>query len=227
MHSFALRVAPLAVSYPWLPQSVLVYIGFLAVLYWAYKCVHLLRKNERGVIMRLGRFIDDCLAPRGPGFVLILWPADLLVRWRVAVGDENLIGKQGVWRGRLTKEQLGIVEIDGQDWGAVAGRDIPLGQNVCVAGMEGMNLVVEVGPNAKSPETLLDEEIERQLKLVKLVDDKNLGSERSVRATAHLELAKLYERKGDAEAARRHTSIAEKLEPNIRESFPGEQGKPS
>jgi len=203
------------------------YVLLVAAFFWTYKCVRFLHKNERGVVLRLGRIEGDCLAPLGPGFVLIFWPIDTLVRWKVVVGNENLLGKEGVWGGRLTKEQFGIVKIDGRDWGAVADHEIPLGQNVSVVGMEGINLLVEVGPNAKSPETLLDEEIARKLEWVKLLDDEKRGPHRGDLATEHFELAKLYERKGDSEAASRHYRVAEELRPNIRESSENEQGTPS
>jgi regulator of protease activity HflC (stomatin/prohibitin superfamily) len=55
----------------------LVAVGALVALLLAIKWINVLNEYERGVVFRLGRVLSQ---PRGPGFVLILWPVDRMVR---------------------------------------------------------------------------------------------------------------------------------------------------
>jgi regulator of protease activity HflC (stomatin/prohibitin superfamily) len=81
----------------------------LAIVIWTFLCVKILRKNERGIVVRLGILKTNPSAPLGPGFTWVLWPIDMLYRWKVVQGDENLTGAQGVWRGRLADGGYGVV----------------------------------------------------------------------------------------------------------------------
>jgi len=119
------------------------YVLQLALLLWGCMCIKFLRKNERGIVFRLGVLKVDPSTPLGPGLVLVVWPIDMMYRWKLLQGDENLTGAQGVWRGRLTNTGFGTVRIDGRDWAAVASREIPVGQSVWVVGNDGQNLRVE------------------------------------------------------------------------------------
>ena len=49
----------------------------LLVLFWAVRCVNILREYERAVVFRLGRVLSK---EKGPGLVLVLWPIDKIVR---------------------------------------------------------------------------------------------------------------------------------------------------
>jgi len=52
-------------------------IAILVVLIWLARSVNILREYERAVVFRLGRLIKN---EKGPGFVLILWPFETVVR---------------------------------------------------------------------------------------------------------------------------------------------------
>jgi regulator of protease activity HflC (stomatin/prohibitin superfamily) len=52
-------------------------IAILVLLLWLFKSVNILREYERAVVFRLGRLLEH---EKGPGFVLILWPVETMVR---------------------------------------------------------------------------------------------------------------------------------------------------
>ncbi len=52
-------------------------VGLIIALALVVKCLVLLRKDQRGVVFRLGRVLHGV---RGPGLVPVLWPIDRLVR---------------------------------------------------------------------------------------------------------------------------------------------------
>jgi regulator of protease activity HflC (stomatin/prohibitin superfamily) len=52
-------------------------IAVFIVLLWLLKSINILREYERAVVFRLGRLVKN---EKGPGFVLILWPFETMVR---------------------------------------------------------------------------------------------------------------------------------------------------
>jgi regulator of protease activity HflC (stomatin/prohibitin superfamily) len=56
-----------------LGAAVAVFVAFILLVKW----INILNEYERGVIFRLGRVLPK---PRGPGFVLVFWPIDRMVR---------------------------------------------------------------------------------------------------------------------------------------------------
>src|SRR5262245_47455819 len=57
----------------------LIWLGvvILLALIWLAKSINILREYERAVVFRLGRVLEH---EKGPGFVLILWPIETMVR---------------------------------------------------------------------------------------------------------------------------------------------------
>ena len=47
------------------------------VVLYTLSCIRILKEYERGVIFRLGRVLP---APKGPGFIMVFWPVDHMVR---------------------------------------------------------------------------------------------------------------------------------------------------
>ena len=47
------------------------------VVLYGLSCIRILNEYERGVIFRLGRVLP---APKGPGFIMVFWPIDRMVR---------------------------------------------------------------------------------------------------------------------------------------------------
>src|SRR5438105_2756272 len=52
-------------------------IPILVVAIWILNCVKILREYERGVVFRLGHVLER---EKGPGFVFIFWPIEIMVR---------------------------------------------------------------------------------------------------------------------------------------------------
>jgi regulator of protease activity HflC (stomatin/prohibitin superfamily) len=59
------------------PLSLGVIIAVLFALGLLAKWINILKEYERGVVFRLGRVLAK---PKGPGFVVVLWPIDRMVR---------------------------------------------------------------------------------------------------------------------------------------------------
>src|SRR5262249_49322943 len=57
----------------WLGVWFAALIGFILLVKW----INVLNEYERGVVFRLGRVLP---VPKGPGFVLVFWPIDRMVR---------------------------------------------------------------------------------------------------------------------------------------------------
>lgn len=51
--------------------------GAILVLFWLVNSLKIFNEYERGVVFRLGRLQSR---PRGPGFALIIWPIDRVIR---------------------------------------------------------------------------------------------------------------------------------------------------
>lgn len=63
---------------PFSPATlVVIVIAAIIVLIWVLRCINILREYERGVVFRLGHAMK---LGKGPGFVLIIWPIDRMVR---------------------------------------------------------------------------------------------------------------------------------------------------
>ncbi len=52
-------------------------VAIVIVLFWASRCLNVLREYERAVVFRLGRLQTP---DKGPGWIFILWPIDKWVR---------------------------------------------------------------------------------------------------------------------------------------------------
>lgn len=128
------------------------YIALLLIfLLWLWHCLKFLRKNEQGIVMRLGRLLNDLSTPMGPGVHWIWWPVDMLIRWSVFSGQEGLLGASGEAIGVMTdKDPFCLVRVSGKLWRATAGQEIAGGQKVRIVGYDGLNLLVEPGPELKS-----------------------------------------------------------------------------
>lgn len=58
-----------------LPNPVL--LAVLLVALYFLSCIRILKEYERGVVFRLGRVLQR---PKGPGFVMVFWPVDRMIR---------------------------------------------------------------------------------------------------------------------------------------------------
>jgi hypothetical protein len=186
-------------------ELLLVAATFLTV--GAVCSVKFLRSNERAVVMRLGGLMSDFSQPLGPGFHLVWWPIDKLIRWNICTGEEQIIGAEGEARDMLGDGRAVLVSIAGKDWMATSREPIALGQNVRVVGFDGPKLQVALESHPRSEKEIRDEKIAAIRKLMK-------SNPRS--AFLHWDLATLYEANGDSQAASEEYQKAEKLNPNIR-----------
>ena len=153
--------------------------------------------------------ITDWSTPLGPGIRWVWWPVEMLVRWNVFTGEEDLRGAQGEALDDIGGGRDGLVRVVGKQWRATIDQKIPHGQNICVIGNDGLNLRVEAGPALKSKEELLDAEIAQSVDLLRAGDT----------ALMRYRLGTLYERKGDLQTASEQYRLAEKLDPNIRATY--------
>ncbi|MFQ5926273.1 MAG: nodulation protein NfeD [Terriglobia bacterium] len=64
-------------------------------------------------------------------------------RWRVATGQEELVGAVGEVRQEIGDARKGLVLVAGELWRATASQKIPVGQSVRVVGLEGLILHVK------------------------------------------------------------------------------------
>ena len=184
------------------------YVAVLVVLAWVYKCLVILRKSERAVVLRLGHMTTDWAAPLGPGIKWVWWPADMLIRWNLFDGQQNMLGAQGQMVYGIGGP-YSVVRVAGKRWLATSDREILPGRNISVVGVEGASLRVAPGSAPKNEAELLDAEIARTLQLLRLADS----------AGEHFRLGTLYEKKGDLQAASEQYRIAEKLDPNVRATY--------
>jgi regulator of protease activity HflC (stomatin/prohibitin superfamily) len=116
------------------------------LLIWALYCVKVLKRNERGVVLRLGKMMCDWSQPLGPGIHWVWWPVEMLYRGNVFAGQEHVLGAEGQALDEIREEQVGMVQVAGKQWLATASERIPYGQNVRVVGVDGVHLRVEPGP---------------------------------------------------------------------------------
>jgi hypothetical protein len=186
----------------------ILYGAAVALPVWLFVSLKFLKSNERGMVLRLGKLMSDYAHPRGPGFHWVFWPIDMLIRWNVYTGKEQIFGAEGKAEDTLGEGRTGLVSIAGERWMATSSERIPFGQNVRVVGFDGPNLQVALGSHPRSEKELADERIESLRKLVKSSPDS---------AFLHWNLAALYEAEGDSQVAFEEYQKAEKLDPNIRE----------
>ncbi|MFQ5816581.1 MAG: nodulation protein NfeD [Terriglobia bacterium] len=64
-------------------------------------------------------------------------------RWRVATGQEELVGAVGEVRQEISDARKGLVLVAGELWRATASQEIPVGQSVRVVRLEGLILHVK------------------------------------------------------------------------------------
>jgi regulator of protease activity HflC (stomatin/prohibitin superfamily) len=78
----------------------------IAIAIWIVKCVYVFREYERGVVFRLGRVLKS---EKGPGFVIIIWPIDTLVRISLRVVTWDVPSQDIITRDNVSMKVSAVV----------------------------------------------------------------------------------------------------------------------
>ena len=75
---------------------------------------------------------------------LVRWTRGILARWSHSPTNiDAVIGKHGIVYQAITRNEAGLVRIEGEEWRARSGDDIDEGEEVKVVGVRGVTLEVE------------------------------------------------------------------------------------
>lgn len=77
----------------------------LVVLYFL-TCVRILLEYQRGVVFRLGRVLPS---PKGPGFILVFWPIDRMVRVSLRTHVEDVPSQDVITRDNVSVQVNAVV----------------------------------------------------------------------------------------------------------------------
>lgn len=128
----------------------------IVLLICVSKSISYLRKDQRGVILRLGQILQDWSNPLGPGLKWVWWPVETLVRWQIFTGQEDLVGAEGEALDDIGPTREGLIQARGKLWRAVATQEIPHRQLVRVVGGTSLNVLVDLGSSPRTKAELLD-----------------------------------------------------------------------
>lgn len=76
------------------------------VVLYLITCIRILLEYERGVVFRLGRVLKD---PKGPGFILVFWPIDRLVRVSLRTHVEDVPTQDIITRDNVSVKVNAVV----------------------------------------------------------------------------------------------------------------------
>ena len=76
------------------------------ILLYLVTCIRILKEYQRGVVFRLGRVLSK---PKGPGFVLVFWPVDVMVRVSLRTFVQDVPSQDVITRDNVSVEVNAVV----------------------------------------------------------------------------------------------------------------------